>query len=215
MGLFSIQMVGTGATITQLYGQPNLDSTFTLTGGSLPFQGGVTYTGTHIGVNNNIDEYFGLNQGSIFMFLLDGYASISYSINGSEISNLNYSSGVVELKGPIVQSSDDITIVVTSLEPAPPTPPVTYFSFVVTSGATSGDSCSEVTTFTIYTDPYDDSACSGDLNAWACMPILTQGAFLDSGLTQEIPNGFYTSEYQTGVFGTYEYNGAFDNWSIC
>jgi len=90
-----------------------------------------------------------------------------------------------------------------------------YVQFTVTSGTTAEEACSGITSFSIYTQPFDDSACSGDLNGWACMPQGTQGAFLDPEQTIEIPNGFYACEFQTGVIGVYEYNGAFGNWSIC
>ena len=100
---------------------------------------------------------------------------------------------------------------IVSSTPIPPS----YFQFTVTSGATAQDACGSSVTFTIYTELFDDSACSADLSAWACMPQGTYGACLDPQCNEEIPNGFYASEFQPGVIGVYEYNGAFSNWSIC
>jgi hypothetical protein len=110
MGLFTLQMQATGATITQLFGNPNLNSTFTITGGSLPLEFGETISGTHTGVDNNIDDYFGLNQGSVFMFMLNKSAIVRYSINGTLYVNQTFGSGTIELVGPIVNSADTISI---------------------------------------------------------------------------------------------------------
>jgi len=110
MGLFTLQMQATGATITQLFGNPNLNSTFTITGGSLPLEFGETISGTHTGVDNNIDEYFGLNQGSVFMFMLNNNAVVRYSVNGTLYVNQAFGSGTIELVGPIVGSADTISI---------------------------------------------------------------------------------------------------------
>jgi hypothetical protein len=127
MGLFTLQMQATGATITQLFGNPNLNSTFTITGGSLPLEFGETISGTHTGVDNNIDEYFGLNQGSVFMFMLNNNAVVRYSVNGTLYVNQVFGSGTIELLGPIVGSADTISIDVRPITPYDiPTPSLWY-----------------------------------------------------------------------------------------
>lgn len=127
MGLFTLQMQATGATITQLFGNPNLNNTFTITGGSLPLEFGETITGTHTGVDNNIDDYFGLNQGSVFMFMLNNNAVVRYSVNGTLYVNQAFGSGTIELVGPIVSSADTISIDVRPLTAYDiPTPTLWY-----------------------------------------------------------------------------------------
>ena len=120
---------------------------------------------------------------------------------------------------PTPSSTTTPTPTTTTTPTVTPTPSMTpapsYFQFTVTSGATAQDACGSSVTFTIYTYPFDDSACSADLSGWACMPQNTESAFIDPELTIEIGNGFYASEYQTGVVGSYEFAGAFSNWSIC
>ena len=92
---------------------------------------------------------------------------------------------------------------------------IPYVQFTVTSGTTAEEACASTNSFIIYTQPFDDSACSDDLSGWACLPQDTQGASLDPDGTIDLPNGFYASEFQPGVIGVYEYDGDFGNWSIC
>lgn len=210
---FSIQMIGTGTTITEFYGIPNLNDTFTFEEGGLPLAEG-THTGTNTLITNNFGSFVDSDTSSIFFFALQGNVQIAYVVNSVTISSDIYPSGLIELRGPIIQPEDVIELTIISRYPPPP-PVQTYYEYTVTSGATAEEACSASTTFTVYSYSFDADACSGDLNNWACYPLGSESMFLDSELTIECGNGFYASEYQTGVKGVYEFAGAMSNFTIC
>ena len=85
--LFTISMKG-GAetTITNISSAPDQSNTFTITGGTFPLRPGNTdITGTYTTINDG----FGSQTGTIFMFLIEGAAHIDYFVNGSKVSILN------------------------------------------------------------------------------------------------------------------------------
>ena len=96
----------------------------------------------------------------------------------------------------------------------PTSTPLPY-EYVVSSGATAEEACTGTTTFTVYSTPFNAEACAGDLNNWACYPLLTESMFLDSGLTIECGNGFYASEYQPGIKGVYDFQGGMESFNNC
>jgi hypothetical protein len=105
------------STLSETYGS------LTITGGTFPLQDGDTITGTNTTINNGK----GSPEGSIILFLQQGNAQINYYVNSVLISENDYSSGLIEIKGPILLSTDTISLVVDeTIIPTPsPTPSIT------------------------------------------------------------------------------------------
>lgn len=120
---FSIVNNSAVAVITSIGTQTVTDGSFSVTGGSFPLFSGQTVTGT----NTTIQDRNGADQATILLFLQQGNAQINLYVNGTLISANDYSSGLIEVKAPILLSSDNIGIQVDeTTEPVPsPTPSVT------------------------------------------------------------------------------------------
>jgi hypothetical protein len=120
---FSITNNSANAVITLIESLSSSYGTFTVTSGSFPLFSGQTVSGTNTEINNGK----GSPEGSILLFLQQGNAQIEFYVNGNLISANDYSSGMIELKGPILQSGDTIGINVDEADlPSPsPTPSVT------------------------------------------------------------------------------------------
>ena len=104
-------VIGFIDTLSSTYGS------FSVTGGTFPLFSGGTITGSNTEINNGK----GSPEGSILLFLQQGDAKITYTQNSVVISEDIYSSGVIEIKSPIVLSSDVISLEVEDVE-ATPTP---------------------------------------------------------------------------------------------
>lgn len=87
-------------TLSQTYGS------FTITSGAFPLLSGQTISGTNTAINN----LKGSPYGSILIFLQQGDAQIELYINGTLYSALDYSSGIAEVRTPILASGDVINI---------------------------------------------------------------------------------------------------------
>jgi hypothetical protein len=120
---FSITNNSANAVVTLIESLSSTYGTFTITSGSFPLFSGQTVSGTNTEINNGK----GSPEGSILLFLQQGNAQIEYYLNGNLISANDYSSGLIELKGPIIQSGDVVGINVDEAElPSPsPTPSIT------------------------------------------------------------------------------------------
>jgi hypothetical protein len=115
--LFTISMKG-GAetTITNISSAPDQSNTFTITGGTFPLRPGNTdITGTYTTINDG----FGSQTGTIFMFLIEGGAHIDYFVNGSKVFGGDFGSGFAQIPGPIVTNQDLIFNIYNIIEPSP------------------------------------------------------------------------------------------------
>lgn len=129
---FSITNNSATAVITSIGALSSTYGSFTVTSGTFPLFSGQTVSGTNTEINNDM----GSPEGSIQLFLLNGDAQIEYYVNGNLISANDYSSGIIELKGPILQAGDTIGINVDEADlPVPsPTPSVTPTMTVTPTG---------------------------------------------------------------------------------
>lgn len=120
---FSIVNNSALAVITSINTQTTTDGSFTVTSGSFPLFSGQTVSGT----NTTIQNRNGSDESTILLFLQQGNAQINLYVNGTLISANDYSSGIIEVKAPILLSSDVISLQVDETElPSPsPTPTVT------------------------------------------------------------------------------------------
>lgn len=120
---FSITNNSANAVVTKIETLSSTYGSFTVTSGSFPLLSGDTISGTNTEINNQK----GSPDGSILLMLVSGNAQIEYYLNGVLISANDYSSGLIEIKGPIIQPGDVITINVDEAElPVPsPTPSIT------------------------------------------------------------------------------------------
>jgi hypothetical protein len=115
---FSITNNSAVAVITSIGTLTAKDGSFTVGSGSFPLFSGDTVSGT----NTTIANGNGSNQASILLFLQQGNAQLELYVNGSLVSAGDYSSGLVELKGPILLASDTIAIAVDEAELPVPSP---------------------------------------------------------------------------------------------
>jgi len=115
---FSITNNAQGAVITKIEALSSAYGTFTVTGGTFPLLYGQTITGTNTTINNGKSS----PDGSILLFLQQGNAQVEYSINGTLYSALDYSSSMVEVKGPIVSSTDTLSFTVVGADVPVPSP---------------------------------------------------------------------------------------------
>lgn len=120
---FSIVNNSALAVITSINTQTTTDGSFTVTSGSFPLFSGQTVSGT----NTTIQNRNGSDESTILLFLQQGNAQINLYVNGTLISANDYSSGIIEVKAPILLSSDVVSLQVDETElPSPsPTPTVT------------------------------------------------------------------------------------------
>ena len=120
---FSITNNSADAVVTKIETLSTAYGSFTVTSGSFPLLSGDTISGTNTEINNGK----GSPEGSILLFLVKGNAQIEYYLNGILISANDYSSGLIEIKGPIIQPGDTVSINVDeAVLPVPsPTPSVT------------------------------------------------------------------------------------------
>lgn len=125
----STAVIGFIDTLSSAYGS------FSVTGGTFPLFNGGTITGSNTEINNQK----GSPEGSILLFLQKGDAKITYTKNSVVVSENIYSSSVIEIKSPIILSTDVISLEVKDVEPTPtptntptitPTPSVTPTSTI-------------------------------------------------------------------------------------
>lgn len=92
--------------------------------------------------------------------------------------------------------------------PTPSPSPVPPLMFIVSSGTTANDACSDVCYFNVYAQ--DLGNCSGcvPLTCWPCL-LTSQQVYLDSGLTIPVPNGYYKNEMAPGNNGVWYIVGGF------
>jgi len=103
---FSITNYSATAVITDISTPSSTYGTFTISSGSFPLLSGQTISGTNTEINN----LKGSPYGTISLFLDQGDAQIEVYINSVLYSALDYSSGIVEIQVPILQSGDVIGI---------------------------------------------------------------------------------------------------------
>ena len=120
--LFTISMKsGVDTTITSISTPTGATNTFTITGGTFPLGSGSTdITGTYTTINDG----YGSQTGTVFMFLVEGSAHIDYFVGGSLQFSGDFGSGFAEIPGPIVTTQDLIFNVYNIVEPTP-TPTLT------------------------------------------------------------------------------------------
>lgn len=103
---FSITNNSADAVVTKIETLSTAYGSFTVTSGSFPLLSGDTISGTNTQINNGM----GSPEGSILLFLVKGNAQIEYYLNGNLISANDYSSGLIEIKGPIIKPGDTVAI---------------------------------------------------------------------------------------------------------
>ena len=117
---FSITNNSAIAVVTSIGTQTATDGSFTVTSGSFPLYSGQTVSGT----NTTISDGNGSDLATILVFLQQGNAQFNIYKNGVLISAQDYSSGLVELKVPILLSSDVLSLQVDEAElPVPSATP--------------------------------------------------------------------------------------------
>jgi hypothetical protein len=120
--LFTISMKsGVDTTITSISTSTGATNTFTITGGTFPLgAGSPDITGTYTTINDG----FGSQTGTVFMFLVQGSAHIDYFVGGSKVFGGDFGSGFAQIPGPIVTTQDLVFNIYNIVEPTP-TPSVT------------------------------------------------------------------------------------------
>lgn len=142
---FSITNNSADAVVTKIETLSTAYGSFTVTSGSFPLLSGDTISGTNTQINNGM----GSPEGSILLFLVKGNAQIEYYLNGNLISANDYSSGLIEIKGPIIQPGDTVTINVDeAVLPVPSPTPSSTPAVTVTPTATVTQTPSTTPTMT-------------------------------------------------------------------
>jgi hypothetical protein len=102
--LFTISMKsGADTTITSISSAPNQSNTFTITGGTFPLgAGSPDITGTYTTINDG----YGSQTGTVFMFMVEGSAHIDYFVGGSKVFGGDFGSGFAQIPGPITTTQD-------------------------------------------------------------------------------------------------------------
>ena len=120
--LFTISMKsGVDTVITSISSAPDQSNTFTITGGTFPLSAGTPdITGTYTTINDG----YGSETGTVFMFMVEGSAHIDYFVGGSKVFGGDFGSGFAQIPGPIATTQDLIFNVYNIVEPTP-TPSVT------------------------------------------------------------------------------------------
>ena len=88
---------------------------------------------------------------------------------------------------------------------------MSVISFLVSSGSTDIEACQIGPYFNIYVDVLPnqcDPCTSGGITCWPCVNT-NQQFFLDSGLTQVVPDAWYSNEIQTGDYQRQYISGGF------
>ena len=120
--LFTISMKsGVDTTITSISTSTGATNTFTITGGTFPLgAGSPDITGTYTTINDG----FGSQTGTVFMFLVQGSAHIDYFVGGVKVFGGDFGSGFAQIPGPITTTQDLIFNIYNIVEPTP-TPSIT------------------------------------------------------------------------------------------
>ena len=105
---FSISNTSATAVITDITTPNSVTGELTITSGSLPLSVGGFVSGT----NTILDNQKGSPYGTFQMFLQQGDALIDTYVNNTLYSSERYSSGIVEVQTPIIQSGDSLTMAV-------------------------------------------------------------------------------------------------------
>lgn len=103
---FAISNTSSSAVITDITTPSSVTGELTVTSGSLPLSVG----GFVAGDNTTIDNQKGSPYGTFQMFLKQGDALIDTYVNNTLYSSEKYSSGIVEVQTPIIQSGDSLTM---------------------------------------------------------------------------------------------------------
>jgi uncharacterized delta-60 repeat protein len=103
---FSISNTSASVVITKLSTPSSVTGDVSVTGGTLPLFVGGLISGSNTEINNTK----GSPYGSILMFLQQGDAKIDTYVNNSLYSTDNYSSGLISVQTPILQSGDSLTM---------------------------------------------------------------------------------------------------------
>jgi hypothetical protein len=103
---FAISNTSASAVITSITTPSSVTGELTVTSGSLPLSVGGFVAGT----NTTLDGQKGSPYGTFQMFLKQGDAKIDTYVNNTLYSSEKYSSGIVEVQTPILQSSDSLTM---------------------------------------------------------------------------------------------------------
>ena len=130
--LFTISMKsGVDTTITSISTSTGSTNTFTITGGTFPLgAGSPDITGTYTTINDG----YGSQTGTVFMFMVEGSAHIDYFVGGSKVFGGDFGSGFAQIPGPITTTQDLIFNIYNIVEPTPtptttttttPTPSIT------------------------------------------------------------------------------------------
>ena len=115
--LFTISMKsGVDTVITSISSAPDQSNTFTITGGTFPLvAGSPDITGTYTTINDG----YGSQTGTVFMFMVQGSAHIDYFVGGSLEFSGDFGSGFAQIQGPIVTTQDLIFNIYNIVEPTP------------------------------------------------------------------------------------------------
>ena len=81
-------------------------------------------------------------------------------------------------------------------------------SFLVSSASTQIDACSIGPYFNVYADDLGNCGPCLPLTCWPCL-TTGQQIFLDAGLTQIVPDGYYSNELQSNNYATWYIVGGF------
>lgn len=90
----------------------------------------------------------------------------------------------------------------------PSSSPIPPLVFLVGSGATQSDACSDVCYFNVYAQDLGNCAGCAPLTCWACLSTGQQ-VYLDSNLTIPVPTGYYSNQMATDNFGVWYIVGGF------
>jgi uncharacterized delta-60 repeat protein len=109
---FSISNTSASAVITDITTPSSVTGELTITSGSLPLSVGGMVSGT----NTTLDNQKGSPYGTFQMFLKQGDAQIDTFVNNTLYSSEKYSSGIVSVQTPIIQSGDSLTMAVSDID---------------------------------------------------------------------------------------------------
>lgn len=109
---FSISNTSSSAVITDITTPSSVTGELTVTSGSFPLSAGGTVSGT----NTTLDNQKGSPYGTLQMFLQQGNALIDTYVNNTLYSSEKYSSGIVSVQTPIIQSGDSLTMALSDID---------------------------------------------------------------------------------------------------
>ena len=87
---------------------------------------------------------------------------------------------------------------------------MSVISFLVSSGSTSNNACEIGPYYYVYANvaPNQCDPCASLLTCWPCLQANIDSLYIDSGCTIPVQTGYYSNQYQTGVYATiYTVNG--------